>query len=116
MFVNNSINLSEISKQQLKSIYLGQQAHWPNGKLIKLFKLPSEHKTHKNFVKGILGLYPYQYNRRWQKLVFSGFAIKPKEALTEQELLHAVAKTSGAIGYIEKKTLIEGISYVEVYE
>jgi len=48
--------------------------------------------------------------------VFSGFAIKPKEALTEQELLHAVAKTSGAIGYIEKKTLIEGISYVEVYE
>ncbi len=113
--VNDSIELSKISKQQVKSIYLGQQTHWPNGKLIKLFKLPSEHKTHHDFVKNILGIYPYQYNRRWQKLVFSGFAVKPKDVSTEQALLQAVANTPGAIGYIKDKTTTGGIRYVALF-
>ncbi len=98
--------------QQIKSIYLGQQTHWSNGKIIKLFKLPSKHKTHNHFVKNTLGLYPYQFNRRWQKLVFSGVALKPNEVKTEQELLDAVANTPGAIGYIKNKITMEGVHYV----
>lgn len=114
--VNDSVNLSEISHQQIKSIYLGQQTHWPSGNLIKLYKLPSTHKTHNSFVKNTLGLYPYQFNRRWQKLVFSGFAVKPSEVIDEQELLDAIAKTPGAIGYIENKIIIEGVRYVALFE
>jgi len=114
--VNNSVELSEISHQQVKSIYLGQQTHWPNGHLIKLFKLPSTHKTHNVFVKNTLGLYPYQFNRRWQKLVFSGFALKPSVAIDEQELLELIAKTPGAIGYVENKIIMEGVRYVALFD
>lgn len=116
IIVNDSVDLSEISHQQIKSIYLGQQTHWPSGNLIKLFKLPSAHKTHHLFVKNTLGLYPYQFNRRWQKLVFSGFALKPSEVNGEQELLNAIAKTPGAIGYIENKIIMEGVRYVALFE
>jgi len=114
--VNESVDLSEISHQQIKSIYLGQQTHWSNGHLIKLFKLPSTHKTHNVFVKNTLGLYPYQFNRRWQKLVFSGFALKPSVAIGEQELLDSIAKTPGAIGYVENKIIMEGVRYVALFE
>jgi len=114
--MNGSLKFSEISKQQMKSIYLGQQTHWSNGKLIKIYKLPSKHKTHHSFVKNILGIYPYQYNRRWQKLVFSGFAVKPYEVSTEQELLKAVANTPNAIGYIENKITTEGIRYAALFD
>ncbi len=116
IIVNDSVDLSEISHQQLKSIYLGQQTHWPSGKLIKLYKLSSTHKAHKSFVKKTLGLYPYQFNRRWQKLVFSGFALKPSEVTNEQELLDAIANTAGAIGYIENKIIMEGVRYVALFE
>jgi len=114
--VHDSLKFSEISKQQMKSIYLGLQTHWSNGKLIKLYKLPSKHKIHHSFVKNILGIYPYQYNRRWQKLVFSGFAVKPYEVSTEQELLKAVANTPNAIGYIENKITTEGIRYAALFD
>jgi len=116
IIVNESVNLSKISYQQLKSIYLGQQSHWPSGNLIKLYKLPSTHQTHQLFVKNTLGLYPYQFNRRWQKLVFSGFAAKPNEAFTEQELAKVVANTPGAIGYIENKITMKGVRYVELFD
>jgi len=116
IIVNDSVALTKISHQQIKSIYLGQQTHWPSGNLIKLFKLPSTHKTHNSFVKKTLGLYPYQFNRRWQKLVFSGFALKPSVASSEQELLNAIAKTPGAIGYVENKIIMEGVRYVALFE
>jgi len=116
IIVNDSVDLSEVSHQQIKSIYLGQQTHWPSGNLIKLFKLPATHKTHNLFVKNTLGLYPYQFNRRWQKLVFSGFALKPSEVSNEQELLDVIAKTPGAIGYIENKIIMEGIRYVVLFK
>jgi len=116
IIVNESVSLSKISYQQIKSIYLGQQSHWPNGNLIKLYKLPSDHETHSLFVKNTLGLYPYQFNRRWQKLVFSGFALKPNEVSAELELLNAVASTPGAIGYIENKIIMEGVRYVVLFE
>ena len=45
IIVNESVNLSTISHQQIKSIYLGQQTHWPSGNLIKLYKLPSTHQN-----------------------------------------------------------------------
>jgi len=116
IIVNDSVDLAEISHQQIKSIYLGQQTHWPSGNLIKVFKLPSTHKTHNLFVKKTLGLYPYQFNRRWQKLVFSGFALKPSEVFDEQELLDVIANTPGAIGYIDNKIKMEGVRYVAQFE
>ncbi|PKG86381.1 hypothetical protein CXF85_01375 [Colwellia sp. 75C3] len=116
IIVNESVNLSKISYQQIKSIYLGQQSHWPNGHLIKLYKLPSKHKTHQLFVKQTLGLYPYQFNRRWQKLFFSGFAAKPIEVFTENDIAKAVANTPGAIGYIENKIIMKGVRYVAFFD
>jgi ABC-type phosphate transport system substrate-binding protein len=115
IIVNESVDLSTVSYQQIKSIYLGQQSHWPNGNLIKLYKLPSKHKTHQSFVKNTLGLYPYQFNRRWQKLFFSGFASKPTEVSTEKDIAKAVANTPGAIGYIENKIIMKGVRYVAFF-
>lgn len=105
----------KISKQELKAIYLGQQTQWPNGLAVKLFTLSNHNADHQEFILNILQIYPYQFNRRWQKLVFSGFAVKPTEVHNIQLMLKAIAKTPGSIGYVNEKIPMQGVSYVKLY-
>lgn len=105
----------QISKQQLKAIYMGQKTQWSNGLSVKIFVLNNRNKTHQKFVQDLLGMYPYQFNRRWQKLAFSGFAVKPTEVNSYQEMLNIVASTPGSIGYVNKKTATQGVSYAALY-
>lgn len=47
-------------------------------------------------------MFPYQLDRIWNKLTYSGLGVAPITVNSPQELLDAVKKTPGAIGYVEK--------------
>ena len=40
---------------------------WPNGVPVRVFVLPDNERLHQRVVKGILGLYPYQLRRAWDR-------------------------------------------------
>ncbi len=101
-------------KAQLKAIYLGQQTQWPDGSKITVFTLNSKEPTHQKFIKETLELYPYQFKRRWQKLSYSGFGVKPTTVKNKEEMLAKVATVPGAIGYIDEKVIRKGVQYVQV--
>ena len=111
VILNNAVTANELTKQQLRSVFMGQQTLWPDGTKIVLFVYPSSNIKHKNFVKLALGLYPYQFTRRWQKLVFSGFGVKPTIVASKEEMLRKVATTTGAIGYIDEAITQPGVKY-----
>ncbi|MDG3087099.1 hypothetical protein P7F88_13730 [Vibrio hannami] len=111
---NPSVPDSELTKQQIRAIYLGQRTHWSNGSKIVLIIFPPSEVKHSNFVKYSLGLYPYQYKRRWQKLEFSGFGVKPIEVSSDEEMFEMVASLPGAIGYVEENVIFEGVNYASL--
>lgn len=111
VIVNQSVALQSINRQQLKSIYLGQKTVWPDGSIVTLVIYRTTDKLHKEFVEDMLGIYPYQFNRRWQKLAFSGFGIKPIVVESKSAMLETVASTPGAIGYIDVENSVEGVTY-----
>ena len=76
-----------------------RQLRWHNGLAITVFVLPSQHQLHQRFSKEKLGIFPYQLDRIWQKLTFSGLGAAPIVIQTPEELINAVLTTPGAIGY-----------------
>lgn len=102
-------------KTQIKAIYLGQQTQWSDGSKITVFILNSNESIHLEFIKEVLELYPYQFRRRWQKLSYSGFGVKPTVVNNKEEMLFKIATIPGAIGYIDEKVIRKGVQYVQIH-
>lgn len=67
-----------------------------------VFVLPDDHPLHQAFCKKLLGVYPHQLRRIWDRGVFSGTGQAPIEVDTLEEMQKRIATTEGAIGYTDK--------------
>lgn len=88
-----------------------RQVVWPDGTAIKVFVLPASSAPHQQFCREQLQLFPYQLERVWQKLIYSGTGTAPGLLQDKNTMLAMIAKTPGAIGYIET---LEGSQVVKV--
>ncbi|RRD00484.1 hypothetical protein [Amphritea balenae] len=93
-----------LSSQNLWAIYGMKTRHWADGTLIKVFVLPTKHPLHRRFSINALKTYPYQLDRVWQRLTYSGTGRAPTVVPSEQAMIEAVTSTPGAIGYINSTT------------
>ena len=96
---------SSLTKSQLQRIYTMRQLRWSDNSAIIVFVLPSQHNIHKRFAKERLQIFPYQLNRIWHKLTYSGLGVAPTIVASQEELIQAVNKTPGAIGYISDRVV-----------
>jgi ABC-type phosphate transport system substrate-binding protein len=92
---------------QLRRIFTMRQLRWSDDTPISIFVLPSQHYIHHRFSKEHLKIFPYQLNRIWHKLTYSGLGVAPTVVQSEQELVDAIIKTPGSIGYIQDTGLIQ---------
>lgn len=97
---------ASLSQSQLRRIYTMRQLRWSDDSTITVFVLPNQHPLHQSFAKERLQIFPYQLNRIWHKLTYSGLGVAPIIVESEQELIQAVINTPGSIGYIYDETLI----------
>ena len=59
-------------------------------------------------------MYPYQLDRIWNKLTYSGLGVAPVMVVSPAALIDAVRKTPGAIGYVGKLKDEEGVYVIEI--
>lgn len=116
VIANVQVETKQLSKTTARSIFAMRVHQWPDGKPIKVFVLQDQNPTHNEFCKSILGMFPYQLRRIWDRQVFSGTGAAPVVVNSEQEMLNAVASTEGAIGYIslDNADTHEGIQMIKV--
>lgn len=109
-----SVHHSVLTTSQLRRIYTMRQVQWPDGTRITVFVLPRQHALHLRFSKEHLQMFPYQLDRIWNKLTYSGLGVAPITINTPEELLSAVKKTPGAIGYVENIKDRETVNVVQI--
>ena len=81
-------------------IFAGRTQFWPDGSRIRVFVLQPESDTHQYFCRQLLNIYPYQLERIWQRVVYSGQGEAPKPIDTAQAMQDIIGQTPGAIGYL----------------
>ncbi|WP_100644091.1 hypothetical protein [Alteromonas facilis] len=91
---------SSVNHQQLRRIFLLKQRTWDDGSPISLIVFASDNNTHSEFLRQRLKMFPYQLEREWNKLIYSGQSAPPVVATNTEDMLNIVASTPGAIGYL----------------
>jgi ABC-type phosphate transport system substrate-binding protein len=116
VITNIAADTASVTTTQLRRIYSLRQVKWANGVPITIFVLSSKHATHQKFCKETLRLFPYQLDRIWYKLTFSGMGIAPTVVKSEKELIKAVKSTTGAIGYVVNIDEVSDVNLLKVDE
>jgi hypothetical protein len=111
---NITADTAFLSTAQLRRIYSMRQVHWKNGTPIVVFVLASKDPLHQKFCKEQLRLFPYQLDRIWHKLTFSGYGVAPIQVANESELIKAVRSTKGAVGYVENLLEVEDVNVIKI--
>lgn len=109
-----SVQVETLSQAQLRSIYLMRQVVWPDGVAIRVFTLPARSAANLQFCREQLQMFPYQLERVWQKLTYSGTGTPPTELQDLQVMLQTIAATPGAIGYIEKQDETQVVKVIPI--
>lgn len=91
---------SQLSRNTLRAMFAMRTPQWSDGTPVQVFVLKDSDPVHTSFCKHILGMFPYQLRRVWDRQVFSGTGIAPITVRDEQEMRERVAQTEGSIGYI----------------
>lgn len=109
-----SVVAKELNASQLRSIFSMKQSAWPDGQPVKVFVLASNHVTHQLFCKRVLRMFPYQVERIWNKLTYSGLGDLPVQVQSELEMFRKISETPGSIGYVVDAREEAGIQTVRL--
>lgn len=114
LVVNKSVPHDTLSRSTVRSIFSMRNTSWSNGNPISVFVLGDKSELHAKFSKKILGVFPHQLRRAWNRQIFTGTGQAPTRVETEQEMIDQVGNTPGAIGYISEGNINERIRKVAV--
>ena len=95
-----SVNAAALDKDQVRRIFTMYQTNWSDSQPIVVYVLAQKNTAHQLFSREVLGLFPYQLERIWNKLVYSGLGEAPIKVNSEQEMLEKIQQQPGSIGYI----------------
>lgn len=100
VIVNSDNEITSLSKSTLKAIFSMRLRTWPDGTPITVFIQNRDSQIHQKFCLSKLEILPYQIQRTWDVLVFSGTGQSPIELNSESEIKQKIGRIKGAIGYV----------------
>ncbi len=113
---NASTHHDALTRKSLKSIFSMRWRTWDDGSPIKVIVMDDDSDTHRKFTTQILGIFPHQLRKVWNRIVFSGTGQSPRAVDNSEQMIELVKNTPGAIGYIPKSHAVENLLLVEVIE
>lgn len=105
-------NLSVLTKNQVKDIFLGRVSALPNGSVaIPLDQLENTPLREEFYMK-ITSQTAAQVKAHWAKLYFTGRGVPPKEGANSNEIKKLLYSIPAAISYIEKTALDDTVKVI----
>ncbi|QPG05722.1 hypothetical protein IT774_16970 [Salinimonas marina] len=99
------IQQQTLTQGQARQIFSARQQHWEDGSKIHVFVLDTDTAMHQRFCRQILQMFPYQLERIWNQITYSGQGDPPHIIDSPEALIEAVYATPGAVGYASHDVL-----------
>lgn len=100
VIVNADNPVSEISKSDLSSLLLKKKSKWSHGVSVDPADLDSGSDVRAAFSEDVHGRSVTSIKNYWQRQIFSGRGVPPKELKSDSEMVSHVSADPGAIGYV----------------
>lgn len=115
VIVNSNNPISEISKSELSSYLLKKRSKWDHGVSVEPADLESGSDVRAAFSEVVHGRTVASIKNYWQRQIFSGRGVPPKEVKSDSEMVSHVSGDPGAIGYVSPNVqLDDGVKRVRV--
>ena len=113
VIANSSVGASSVSADELKGVFLETKTSLSDGSHVEPV-LEKGGAAHEAFIKEYLGKTDAALQTYYRSLVFTGKASMPKTLAADAEVVAYVAKTKGAIGYVNAAAGTAGVKTLEV--
>ena len=104
---------ASLSKEDAKSILLGNKGKWDSGAVIKLAVLAGG-PIHDKVINDFTARTADQFDKYWKKQVFTGKGVMPEALADDAAMVAYVAKTPGAFGYVANGAQTPGVKTLSV--
>ena len=110
VITNVSNTMQQLTKEELRKIYLKKRRFWKETKLNPLnFPPNNQHRQH--FEKDILNMSAEKLDTYWMKQHYQGHR-PPYRVESVKSMILFVKKVKGAIGYIPENQLEKGVKII----
>ncbi len=114
LVANPNVPEATLSRSVVRSIFTMRLTSWSNGMPIRVFVLGDKDDLHTLFSKRVLGVFPHQLRRAWNRQIFSGTGQAPERVESVREMLEKVSHIPGAIGYLSEEMINEQVRTIAV--
>jgi len=113
--VHPSNPIVSITRAELSAIYMKRTRSWRGGHEIVPVDQPAGSPVRERFSRAIHGKNVAYVTRYWQRLIFSGRGIPPRQLQNDAAVLELVKNSRDAIGYVARDTPPgDGVKVLEV--
>ncbi len=88
-----------LRKEDLTLIFKRKKQFWNDGSKVQPVNLPASNPLRRAFSQAVLGASPEELEKYWNDIYFHGIS-PPFVLSSEHAVMHFVAETPGAIGYV----------------
>lgn len=104
VIVHRDNPIESITRAKLSAIYMKRTRSWADGREIVPVDQPVSSPVREHFSRSIHGKNVAYVTRYWQRLIFSGRGIPPRQLQNDAAVLELVRNSRDAIGYIARET------------
>src|SRR5688572_29199669 len=100
--VHRNNPIVSITRAELSAIYMKRTRSWRDGREVMPVDQPMSSPVRERFSRSIHGKNVAYVTRYWQRLIFSGRGIPPRQLQNDAAVLELVKNSPDAIGYIAR--------------
>ena len=117
VIVNSSVEVKEMTIQELQEIFTLKRTYWANGTKIKIFVLPNDSYVARRFIQEVLQLPPTLYFDLVESAYTMGKTNIPIVVAREESLVIKIMVNPGSICYTsapERQLKIDNVTIIKV--
>ena len=105
-------NNNALNKFEIKKIFMGQRAFFPDGSQAIPVIQEKTTETAQQFITLFLNRSLQQYRSHWARLIFTGKGYPPEETYSDAEVIERIINDPTIISYIQSSSLTEDVKEV----
>ena len=115
IIVNQSNPVDGLSLAELRTVFLGERSHWPNGRRITLVMMEEGQPERETILRDICRLSEADFRRRILQGLFTGeVLVSPKTLATPVGVRKFVFNVPGAVGYLRPGDIDDSVKVIRI--
>ena len=115
IIVNQTNPIDDLSLKELRTVFLGERSHWPNGRRITLVMMDPGLAERKTVLRDLCRMNETEFSRHFLQGLFTGEVfVSPKTLSTPTGVRKFVFNVPGAIGYVRASDVDSSVKVIRV--